>query len=86
MRILLKVKILCIIMFLAFATSLMTSEVLAEINHIVLKDADKVPLGLEIEILEDKERQWTIDNIINNDYSGEFIRSTVNSPAYGFSN
>lgn len=53
-------------------------------NIVIKRDLYKRPLGKYMDILEDKNRQWTIDDVVSESVSDLFIPSTVDSPAFGF--
>jgi hypothetical protein len=55
------------------------------LDTIVLKkDKGKYPLGLYLEILEDKEKKWTIGDVSKGKISNKFRRSKKESPNFGF--
>jgi two-component sensor histidine kinase len=51
---------------------------------IIERDLHKRSLGKYMDILEDKERQWTIDDVASGNASDLFFPSKVDSPAFGF--
>jgi hypothetical protein len=54
-------------------------------NQVILSDAkDKYPLGLYLDILEDRQKQWTIQDVASAPLSQKFVRSQVEQPSFGF--
>jgi two-component system, sensor histidine kinase LadS len=51
---------------------------------VIEQDLYKKPIGKYMDILEDKNRKWTIDDVVSGSMSDLFIPSTVDSPAFGF--
>ena len=52
---------------------------------VVLTDEQEAyPLGLHLEILEDKEQEWTIEDIILPEISSQFVPSQEEAPGFGF--
>lgn len=54
---------------------------------IVLTDAqEQYPLGLHLELLEDKNREWTIDDVTSPEIASLFTPSQESTPGFGFTN
>jgi len=54
-------------------------------NPVLLKnDTEKIPIGLNLEILEDVKKAFTIDDILTQNVSRNFVESNSLSPSYGF--
>lgn len=54
-------------------------------DELVLTDEqDQYPLGLHLEILEDKEGQWTIEDVTSPEISSQFEPSQDDLPNFGF--
>ena len=52
---------------------------------IVLTDGqDEYPIGLNLEILEDKEKQWTIEDVTSPAIADQFVPSQEAAPGFGF--
>ena len=52
---------------------------------IVLTDGqDEYPIGLNLEILEDKEKQWTIEDVTSPAIANQFVPSQESAPGFGF--
>ena len=52
---------------------------------IVLQDSqDQYVVGLQMEILEDKDKQWTIDDVTSPEISTQFVPSLEETPSLGF--
>ena len=62
------------ILLIGFILFLPGMQTIAQSVHdIVLTDGQEVyPLGLHLEILEDKEKEWTIDDVISPEISAKF--------------
>ncbi len=43
-------------------------------------------LGLHLEILEDKDKKWSIEDVVSPGLSGNFVRSREEAPNFGYSN
>jgi len=52
---------------------------------IIGDDISRLPVGTHLEILEDKEKKWTINDVTKDYVSEKFIKSNKKSPGYGFS-
>jgi adenylate cyclase len=75
-----KLKLTIILTFIFFQTSsLFALEPITVENGI-----EKYPLGLYLEILEDKNRKWTIEDVTNPELQDEWIQSKASQPSYGF--
>lgn len=48
-------------------------------------EQDQYPLGLQLEILEDKEKQWTIEDVTSPEIAAQFVPSQEESPGLGYS-
>lgn len=54
-------------------------------GEIVLVDSQRqYPIGLHMEILEDKENEWTIEDVTSPEISAKFVPSMEESPGFGF--
>jgi signal transduction histidine kinase/DNA-binding response OmpR family regulator len=54
-------------------------------NQVILTDTQgKYPLGLHLDILEDKQKQWTIQDVATAPLSQQFFRSQSKRPSFGF--
>jgi len=51
---------------------------------ILTDDQSKYPLGLHLEILEDAEKTWTIDDVSSSEVSKQFVLSQKEVPNFGF--
>ena len=52
---------------------------------VILTDGqDRYPLGLHLELLEDKEKRWTIEDVTSPDLAGRFRPSQEEVPVFGF--
>ena len=55
-------------------------------NAVVLTDEqEQYPLGLHIELLEDKDQEWTIDDVTSPEIASLFVPSQEAAPGFGFS-
>jgi|GEM_PF-1656507 len=74
------------ILLIGFILFLPGMQTIAQSVHdIVLTDGQEVyPLGLHLEILEDKEKEWTIDDVISPEISAKFEPSQEETPGFGF--
>jgi len=52
---------------------------------IIGDDINRIPIGTYLEILEDEEKKWTVEDVTEGGASEKFIRSNEKSPGYGFS-
>ena len=51
----------------------------------VLRDPQRqYPVGLYLEILEDKDKQWTIEDVTSPDIAAQFVPSSEEVPSFGF--
>jgi len=56
-------------------------------NPVILTDEqDHYPLGLHLEILEDKDGLWTIEDVTSPEISAQFVQSQDEAPSLGFTN
>jgi adenylate cyclase len=53
-------------------------------NIVIDNDLHKRLIGKYMDVLEDKKRQWTIDDVVSEGVSDLFIPVTVDAPAFGF--
>jgi signal transduction histidine kinase len=54
-------------------------------SEIVLEDSQaQYNIGLQMEILEDKEKQWTIEDVTSLEVAAQFVPSLEESPGFGF--
>jgi hypothetical protein len=54
-------------------------------GDIVLADSQsQYPVGLYMEILEDKDEQWTIEDVTSPDIAAQFVHSSEEVPGFGF--
>ncbi|KPK01932.1 MAG: hypothetical protein AMJ56_21490, partial [Anaerolineae bacterium SG8_19] len=54
-------------------------------SEIVLEDSQaQYNIGLQMEILEDKEKQWTIEDVTSLEVAAQFVPSLEESPGLGF--
>lgn len=53
---------------------------------ILTGEQDQYPLGLHLEILEDKEGAWTIEDVTSPEFSPQFVPSQDEIPNFGFTN
>ena len=53
---------------------------------ILTDEQDQYPIGLHLEILEDKERVWTIDDVTAPELSQQFVLSEEETPGFSFTN
>jgi signal transduction histidine kinase/CheY-like chemotaxis protein len=52
---------------------------------LILQDTqDRYPLGLHLELLEDKSKELTIDDVSRPPLSNQFVKSQSENPSYGF--
>ena len=51
---------------------------------VIGSDFSKVYLGNYMEILEDKEGQWTIDDVVSENIAARFVPSPAEAPGFGF--
>ncbi|MCP3873544.1 MAG: SpoIIE family protein phosphatase [Desulfobacteraceae bacterium] len=51
---------------------------------ILEENKGEYPLGMHIDILEDKEGKWTIDDIVSPEISKQFVTSEVETHSYGY--
>ena len=72
------ISLLLMIIMLSAAPSFSSDPVL------LTDTTRKEPIGLHLEILEDSEKKYTIEDILTHNISEEFVRSTDLSPNYGF--
>lgn len=57
---------------------------LSAIEPVILTDSKgEYPLGLHLEILEDKEKKWTIKDVTSSEISKKFVKSYQNIPNFG---
>jgi len=71
-----------------FAISMILSvpHAIFAVEPVIIGDSiSRLPIGLHLEILEDKEKKWTIHDVTKGRISGKFIKSNEESPGYGFS-
>jgi hypothetical protein len=50
----------------------------------LISEQDVYPLGLHLEILEDKDGAWTIEDVTSPDLSQQFVSSQEDVPGFGF--
>ncbi|MBV7327029.1 response regulator [Chloroflexi bacterium TSY] len=77
-----------------FATTLLITTVhplhaqtatTSEMIPLLLTDEQEAyPLGLHMEILEDAEKQWTIDDVASPEFADRFVPSGTDDPRIGF--
>jgi methyl-accepting chemotaxis protein len=69
---------------------LITSSILFSVyaqNPVILTDQQgQYPLGLHLEILEDPQKQWTIEEVNSAEFAGRFKPSQDAAPNFGFTN
>jgi signal transduction histidine kinase len=54
-------------------------------GEIVLADSQsQYPVGLYMEILEDKDKEWTIEDVTSPDIAAQFVPSSEEVPGFGF--
>jgi hypothetical protein len=51
---------------------------------ILTDERSEYPIGLQMEILEDKGKQWSIEDITSPDIASNFVPSFHESPGFGF--
>jgi signal transduction histidine kinase len=51
---------------------------------ILTDDQAEYPIGLHMEILEDKEKQWTIEDVTTPHIAAQFLPSSEEAPGFGF--
>jgi signal transduction histidine kinase len=60
-------------------------NIVAGTNTVILTDEqDEYPLGLHLEILEDKEKTWTINDVTSPELASQFVPSQEDAPNFGF--
>lgn len=56
-------------------------------SPVILNEASDVyPVGLYLDLLEDKEAQWTIQDVMNPEVTAKFLPNRTNVPNLGFTN
>ncbi len=68
--------LLCLISIVAAAQ--------AQDTAVLTDTQDRYPLGLHLEILEDKEKQWTIKDVTSPEIASQFVPSQDEVPNFGF--
>ena len=68
-------------MFPLVSTFLFTLE-----SVMVTDSKGEYPLGLYLEILEDKEKKWSIQDVTSPEFAGEFVRNKLEIPNFGYTN
>jgi signal transduction histidine kinase len=51
---------------------------------ILTDDQAEYPIGLHMDILEDKEKQWSIEDVTSPDIAAQFVPSSEEAPGFGF--
>ena len=76
------------IYFFTFLTVIFFSSLpLFALEPVILTDSpEEYPLGLHMEILEDKEKKWRIEDVTSPGFSKKFIKSNRENPNFGFTN
>ena len=65
-------------------TLLLPASIQAQSPLILTNEQDKYPLGLYLEILEDKDKTWTIEDVNSAEFVGQFVPSQDEVPNFGF--
>ena len=60
--------------------SLWFSQIAYTKERVLQPDVVQYPLGLELEILEDKEKQWSITEVSSPEFEGPFLPSSKLTP------
>jgi len=63
---------------------LVSTSLCADGSVVLAEDVGMVTLGPYLDILEDPDGQWGIEDVISPDLSSQFIRNTVDVPNFGF--
>ncbi|MBT5793293.1 MAG: hypothetical protein HOI10_00325 [Deltaproteobacteria bacterium] len=72
----------CAVIFLLVGWSTM---LLADSPLVLNESSGEIPLGLHLELLEDPEKQWSIEDVISAEFSSKFAPSKVEIPNFVFS-
>jgi len=64
--------------------TLLSSSLFAQEPLLLTDTCDRYPLGLHLEILEDKNKQWTIEDVTSTELSRQFVPSQQEAPSMGF--
>ncbi len=57
----------------------------ANAEPVLLSDEiDQYPLGLKIELLEDKQASWTLQQVLSPELAEQFVISTSSEPSFGY--
>jgi signal transduction histidine kinase/DNA-binding response OmpR family regulator len=79
------IQLLTIPDFASASPPILQALSLALLDQVYLSDAEsKYPMGLYLDILEDKQKQWTIQDVASESLSQQFVRSKVERPSFGF--
>ena len=70
---------------LFLAAAICSATLFADGRVILSDDTGNYPLGPYLDILEDPDGKWDIEDITAPDLSSRFIRSTTDVPNFGFS-
>ena len=71
--------------FLIFISLWWATTVAQSQNPVILtNEQDHYPLGPHLEILEDKEGTWTIEDVTSPEISSQFVPNQEESPGFGF--
>ena len=63
---------------------LLLSPLYAQQSLILTEKDAKYPLGLHLDIIEDREQRWSIEDITTAELSHQFVPSKQRSPSFGF--
>jgi PAS domain S-box-containing protein len=77
-----RVLIICVISVILSWSSFASLQ--AQETVILADKQDEYPLGLHLEILEDIEGRWTIDDVISPEIARQFVPSRSEVPNFGF--
>jgi len=77
-------QIFPILILLLLCVGSITAVAQSQNPVILTNDQDHYPLGPHLEILEDKEGTWTIEDVTSPEISAQFIPNQEDAPGYGF--
>ena len=77
---------LSFVLLLLAVSTLLVLDVQAQSHEgLVLRDPQRqYPVGLHMEILEDKDKQWTIEDVTSPAIAAQFTPSSEETPGFGF--
>lgn len=73
--------------FFIFLTMILFSTYLFALEPVILTNSkEEYSLGRYLEILEDKGKKWSIQDVISPELSGNFVKSKRETPNFGYTN